>query len=113
MSVSPLLLLGLAALAASVLPSASAASLSFVGDEAAPLESRFAQWAQAFNKTYATPGGCSRVCDKRADFVVELFVIEAICIGAFTAEFLLRLWASPAAIGRSRRIEPNDWGSGA
>jgi len=47
----------------------------------------------------APAGGCTRVCDKADDFVLSYFVIESVCIGAFTLEFLCRLFASPATVG--------------
>ena len=51
------------------------------------------------NETYAPDQECYRVCDELPDFRVSYFVIEAICIGAFTIEFFARLFASPAVIG--------------
>ena len=47
---------------------------------------------------------CSRVCRKRLEPMdpggpFHFFVMDAVCIGCFTLEFLLRLVASPATIG--------------
>ena len=47
---------------------------------------------------------CTRVCAERLDWFEEggpihFFVMDAVCIGVFTLEFVLRLAASPATIG--------------
>ncbi|KAL1504178.1 hypothetical protein AB1Y20_010587 [Prymnesium parvum] len=62
------------------------------------------------NATHAPSTPCTRVCDKKEEFTLSNFVIEAICIGAFTFEFCARLFASPATVGlRNFCLSPTNW----
>lgn len=52
--------------------------------------------------------GCSRVCLKKLEPFddggpIHYFIMDAICIGTFTVEFLCRIAAAPATIGVHRR----------
>ena len=55
-------------------------------------------------QAFAMSGGCERVCKRRLEPLepggpIHFFIMDAICIGVFTIEFLLRMVASPATIG--------------
>ena len=47
---------------------------------------------------------CERVCSKRLEPLepggpFHFFLMDAVCIGCFTIEFILRMVASPATVG--------------